>query len=482
MSVSEQESGIAQNHIRQIENLVKHENCFLLVRPTEHDSTQLIKSGFPTKSMDIHDKSSNWGPMAGMVPLDPALNKRRIGLPDMEISLGAFASGAAVSMPLRYSRNVLNSLFSRNKINLIDDYYLVHPPGRPPMVRRCVAGEAGVHPGRDSCCVICPNDPRATKFAILIEGNHASVYWVKFPIGNEDFGSLIPVYVWAYNIGGWPMPVTGDYDLWMVAPYYTQVQQHSRVIQHNTVHGQSSATQYITNLIGRLNHVCNRDINPVFQHGAEAQNENFTQTLDERLVLFTPGGQSRMIEKVEYVAILKEMLSCGYLVCGNPQYRNEDPVIGGAHWATNESLLESLSRIDQDFYDEMRRASADMSRRRSSAEEHGRRLSSIEDRRSIAKDRRKGVHDIKAMDNTFQSILTTPTPITHLQEVDFPSDYCIFEQGEIVFLASMCDKISRSMGLTDREIRQLTMRLDQAKQDLTQSYANGSKARLGTWL
>jgi hypothetical protein len=44
---------------------------------------------FRTKSVDIHDKSSNWGPQQGAVPVDPFFNKKFGGgsaLPDPDIA------------------------------------------------------------------------------------------------------------------------------------------------------------------------------------------------------------------------------------------------------------------------------------------------------------------------------------------------------------------------------------------------------------
>ena len=82
MSISEKASGIASNHISALEEACQALNVFLFVRPTEYDSTKLIKQGYATKSMSVHDKSSNWGPMAGFVPCDQFFSKKYIGEPN----------------------------------------------------------------------------------------------------------------------------------------------------------------------------------------------------------------------------------------------------------------------------------------------------------------------------------------------------------------------------------------------------------------
>jgi enamine deaminase RidA (YjgF/YER057c/UK114 family) len=43
---------------------------------------RLIDAGFATKSMDIHDKSSDWGLTSGLVPIDQAFSKALKGQPN----------------------------------------------------------------------------------------------------------------------------------------------------------------------------------------------------------------------------------------------------------------------------------------------------------------------------------------------------------------------------------------------------------------
>src|SRR5579862_4127782 len=86
MSVSRQESGMRLIDIEATEKVAKEKDTFIFIRPTNTDCTLLIEEGFATKSMDIHHKSSNWGPMAGMVPFDPAFSKAAIGSPKVELA------------------------------------------------------------------------------------------------------------------------------------------------------------------------------------------------------------------------------------------------------------------------------------------------------------------------------------------------------------------------------------------------------------
>src|SRR5438045_7741797 len=73
--------GVSKEHIDAIWKVCQDENCFLIVRPSELQTINLIDLGYPTKNMDVHDKSSNWGLTAGMVPVDKALSKKKDGFP-----------------------------------------------------------------------------------------------------------------------------------------------------------------------------------------------------------------------------------------------------------------------------------------------------------------------------------------------------------------------------------------------------------------
>ena len=66
------ESGIAQAHIDKLQKYVNHFQVALFVRVSTADTMELIESTeFSTKSVDVHDKSSDWGPHRGTVPVDP---------------------------------------------------------------------------------------------------------------------------------------------------------------------------------------------------------------------------------------------------------------------------------------------------------------------------------------------------------------------------------------------------------------------------
>ena len=73
----EMETGLVDRHREALEKLVKEMDVTLIVRPSDPTSTKLQKANkYATKSLDVHDKSSNWGPMSGFVPIDYFFNKK----------------------------------------------------------------------------------------------------------------------------------------------------------------------------------------------------------------------------------------------------------------------------------------------------------------------------------------------------------------------------------------------------------------------
>jgi toxin LF subunit len=331
MSVSEHDSGMTTEHIDAVEKLMKAENTFLFVRPTEYDSTVLIKEGFATKSMDIHDKSSNWGPMAGMVPCDPAFSKKLIGAPDPK---GAYhPHGKAVPVHLSLPQS-LYLKFLGTKVEAVQNQYVLDGD-------RVTKGVKKV-PGVQFCRAKDYQEigPKSTVFCLKGQ-DPMDVWWVEWDNLAKQAGTLRPVIVWAYLVEGKPKPVTGDYDLWMVAPFWRALSGHTMIQIHKDEHGASAATDYITKLLQRMNDVCGRTHNPVFQHGAESQNYGFTQNLDKRLAMFTPAGESYPISHKVLPQILVEIQDAGYLAYWNKRYGDIDPKLSGKEWYKRE---ESASK------------------------------------------------------------------------------------------------------------------------------------------
>lgn len=67
--------GIPQEYLRKMQEVADGENVLIAVRPVEKICRTLISEGYGSKGLHIKGKSSNWGPMAGFIPVDQKFSK-----------------------------------------------------------------------------------------------------------------------------------------------------------------------------------------------------------------------------------------------------------------------------------------------------------------------------------------------------------------------------------------------------------------------
>jgi hypothetical protein len=306
MSVVPEKAGITAKHIRAIEWCCKDVDTFLFVRPSTPDTMRLIDQGYATKSMDIHDKSSDWGPMAGLVPCDPAFSKALKGSPN--------------NHPAYEDRGEAKVV----RLKLTDT--LADPLKNPAI--KLAAGRDGTPTLR----YVTDKEPvgaKSTVFKLEKKGLEWEVSWIEKL--ERDRENAVPLYVWGYHTAAGTKPVTGDYDLWMVCPHVRRWRQHFTVMGIQDAHGESGATEFITWLLEELNERCGRATNHVFHHGAEAQNYGFTQALDTKpIVMFTPTGTSELVNLKDLPTVLVDVQNAGYLVYINKRYGEGDPHLMGS--------------------------------------------------------------------------------------------------------------------------------------------------------
>ncbi len=359
MSVSERDSGIVSAHAEGIQSAARTNNTFIFVRPTEYDSTVLIRAGYATKSMDVHHKSSNWGPMAGFVPCDPAFSKKCEGAPNPEENEHKHGAAHPVHLGLKPSL-----VAEHEKIEMTDGYLLASEESAdkraiPWIVKRQTGGGAVAkarakfdafhaqgHLPEHKFCTAKPVGVGnwATLFCLIEKGGEWLVHWVRW---DGAIGRLHPLRVFAYAQDGRLNPVTGDYDLWMMAPHFEHLGSHSVVNLVTDSHGSSAASSFTTTMIRRMNESCGRTSNPVFNHGAEAQNYGFTQALDWNLAMFTASGGSRMVRMNQMPGILADLHQAGYLVVWNKRYGEIDPhLMGSADRRAGPSIGEIRAELE----------------------------------------------------------------------------------------------------------------------------------------
>jgi|GEM_PF-4799068 len=295
-------SGVVGTHLRDIHMACRHQNVFLFVRPSTVPTMRLIGAGFATKSMDIHDKSSDWGLTSGLVPCDQAFSKARTGAPNPQIHPHGHGEAEPVQLNLKDSFETLNG---QSHFDFMTEV----------KAGACTTAH-GLAKYRHFHC-----DQKNATVCFLMEISTGKIFW---HWRTTEPKTLIPVWVWGYK----GTPVTGDYDMWMVAPHISRLKGSHSINSNKDVHGRSAATGFISEFIGDLNHACNRVKKPVFNHGAEAQNLSFTQAMDKQLVVFPAGlMQPFTITRILLPGILHDLLLHGYVVVRNPKW-NKGATLG----------------------------------------------------------------------------------------------------------------------------------------------------------
>lgn len=85
-AIAVRESHMVPEHLEAFSKVAQRDGTILLFRPVNPHATALIKGDAATKGMNIKGKSSDWGPQAGMIPIDPIYSK--MGTPDGSLATG----------------------------------------------------------------------------------------------------------------------------------------------------------------------------------------------------------------------------------------------------------------------------------------------------------------------------------------------------------------------------------------------------------
>lgn len=84
ISFGTKSTNIVEHHSQKIQGVADETNTIIGIRPVEDAAIRLIRQGSATKDMFIKGKSSDFGPMSGMIPKNQSLSK--LAGKDMDIS------------------------------------------------------------------------------------------------------------------------------------------------------------------------------------------------------------------------------------------------------------------------------------------------------------------------------------------------------------------------------------------------------------
>ncbi|WP_081045260.1 anthrax toxin-like adenylyl cyclase domain-containing protein [Aeromonas salmonicida] len=196
--------GIPPEHALRMQAVAKEKNTVFGIRPVERMVTTLIEEGYPTKGLSVKGKSANWGPQAGFICVDQRLSKREnrdaaeIDKLNQAVAKG-MKSGAYTQADLRISHQRIGEL--------IQDFGLKREGGGPE-------------------CLLRAEGPSGTPYEFVARQEDDGLYRI------SRQGEQQAIQVLANPECG--LPMTADYDMFLVAPSIEEYGQGGSDARTNT--------------------------------------------------------------------------------------------------------------------------------------------------------------------------------------------------------------------------------------------------------
>ncbi|MDF9617998.1 anthrax toxin-like adenylyl cyclase domain-containing protein [Pseudomonas entomophila] len=185
-------TGVVTAHLSRLQAFASEHNLVIALRPVETAATVLIEAGHPTKSFHVKGKSSNWGPHAGMIPVEQGLSKLERCISDTA-RIDKFNQQVQACMEEHHAASSQLCL-SRTRLDYLMDHKLID------------SWEINV---KAKQLTLKATGPSGTQYDFLGIGKDNGEYLI-FQAGE-------PLQVLASASSG--VPLTADYDLLLVAPH-----------------------------------------------------------------------------------------------------------------------------------------------------------------------------------------------------------------------------------------------------------------------
>lgn len=303
-NVAVEGSGLVPEHVEKFKNVAKERNTFIFVRPVNKLATSLIKKGAATKGMNVHGKSSDWGPAAGYIPFDQDLSKKHgnkeaveKGNTDNEESLQEHMNEIS-TVKLKLDNNRIEELKMEGLISI---------------------GAKEMDNGKNYNIIKTENSIYDFRIDILSQDVQYKTKDGIHTILGEEFGWK-DLEVMAKVINGDHKPLTADYDLFALSPKLTEIKKYiptqeweQAVINQKPLDkfkkitkllikygfkreafpGKGQMPNWQVDFIDALN-IAAREAGyeggTVVNHGTEQDNENFPEQ-DNEIFVITPNGK-----------------------------------------------------------------------------------------------------------------------------------------------------------------------------------------------
>ena len=374
------ESGIVPQHMEAFKNIANQENVFILFRPVNKNSTALIAQGYGTKGLDIHAKSSDWGPQAGFICTDQDLSKKfgdagAVGKGNQDV-VASLSKAHIVDLPLVITQERHRELMGEGK-------YAVKHREEHMLTLHQFKGDARYHmklipfqslesSGIEGVAQLKQKiEGMGQKIQKLHEG-----YLVVYAKSEAPLASR-PVFVLGYKDPG--VPVTADYDVFAICPslsrYSDAYRKRLEAIPTGVTKKEQITAKWqalgktvsealgqrerrtvdpnmgqLTGLQRKIVQMMNDQVRGlgyrggnVVHHGTEQDNIHYPEQ-DGCIAVVTPKGTVfRTDNWVEVQQVAKEILRSGYILYANKSYNivrnheryHEEPNLKGFEWNTN---------------------------------------------------------------------------------------------------------------------------------------------------
>ncbi|OUB18357.1 hypothetical protein BK708_21310 [Bacillus thuringiensis serovar yunnanensis] len=345
-------SGLVPEHVEGFKKVAKDAHTYLLFRPVNKLSTELIKQGAATKGMNVHGKSSDWGPMAGYIPYDADLSKIHGNPAKVEIG----------NNENKHSVEENKGIIA--KINLELNTERIHELTKEKIIANPFGGEVktGVE-GNEHWREISLS--QGTKGADKYEFRMYSLEQIddtpggKMEIRYRKAGSIDafqPVEVMAKVVDGTSKPLTADYDMYALAPTVEEIKKNIPVTEWENAMAEQQPLEKLKNItrllikyglmrtpdgeqggltdwqkgmIDKLNdeaRTAGYTGGTVVNHGTEQDNTKFPEQ-DQEIFIITPDGKTVLTKSWEDTQkfIRENITNNGHLYYFNRSYNKVAP-------------------------------------------------------------------------------------------------------------------------------------------------------------
>lgn len=290
-AVTEDNSGILQEHITKIVKVAKEQKCFIFIRPVNKYATKLIKAAYggnnpiAVKGLDIHGKSADWGYQAGFIPEDQRLSKLT--------EEGQIEKG---------NKSVKESLTKTN-IGTVQLALTTQQVKEAEEDKR-VQGVKETTKGKE-VRIVKKNTRMEVAYKLTKKQGVPDKWFVTYKMEDGNMVDFKPLMVLGYkNKQGEVTPVTADYDIFAICPHWTlalmgkKLQNNSiKFITNTKPSGEfGTLSKLQDNVRIAINNECRKEgfLQEVVKHGTELNNP-FPE-FDETYAMFLPGGGSKVIK------------------------------------------------------------------------------------------------------------------------------------------------------------------------------------------